>query len=96
MFDPARMCAEFERELVGVGAGGELVSGVGLAGRLGQELAPLLLVEGDAVAYRPVPAAHFGGCGDEEAAAGEDPLFNVVEVAVTEPLQPLAAWRWWW
>ena len=68
------------------------MSGVRLAGRLGQELAPLLLVEGDAVAYRSVPAAHFGGCGDEEAAAGEDPLFNVVEVAVTQALQPLAAW----
>jgi hypothetical protein len=46
-------CAEFERELVGVGFGGELVRGACLAGRLGQELTPLLLVEGDAVAYRP-------------------------------------------
>ena len=59
---------------------------MGLTGRLGQELLPLPLVEGNAVAYRPVPAAHFGGCGDEEAAAGECPLFHVVEVAVAEPL----------
>ena len=79
-------CAEFKRELVRVGAGKELVRGMGLAGRLGQELLPLPLVEGDAVAYRPVPATHFGGCGDEEAAAGEYPLFDVVEVAVAEPL----------
>ena len=84
--------AELERELVGVGAGGELAGGVRLAGRVGEELEPLLLVEGDAVAYRPVPAAHFGGCGDEEAAAGEDPLLDVVEVAVTEPLEEPAAW----
>jgi hypothetical protein len=69
--------AKFERELVGVGARGKLVSGVRLAGRLGEELAPLLLIEGDAVAYRSMPAAHFGGCGDKEAAAGEDPLFDV-------------------
>ena len=46
-------CAEFEGELVGVGAGGEFVRGMGLAGRLRQELLPLPLVEGDAVAYWP-------------------------------------------
>ena len=38
--------ANFERELVGAGAGGELVSGVRLADRLGEELAPLPLIAG--------------------------------------------------
>lgn len=48
--------AELERELVGVGAGREFVSSVRLAGGIGQELPPLSLIEGDAVAYWSVPA----------------------------------------
>ena len=56
----------------------------------GQELRPLPLVEGDAVADGPGPAAHFGREAVEEAATRKYPLFDVVEVAVAEPLQPVA------
>jgi hypothetical protein len=48
--------AEFERELVGVGAGGELVRCMGLAAGLHQELVPFPLVESDPVPYRPISA----------------------------------------
>ena len=80
--------AELEGELVGVGVGVDLGGGLRLPGRLGEEITPLTLVLGHAVAHRPATAAHVGGHADEEAAAREDPLLDVVEVAVAEALQP--------
>jgi hypothetical protein len=75
--------SELERELLGVATCGELV-GVRVMCDFAQELTLLALVKGDAIAYRSVSSAHLRGGGDEEAPAGEDPLLDVVQVALAQ------------
>ena len=81
---PGEDRAQLERELAGVAAGPELAGTVRVAGGLGEELAPLLLVGSDAVAHGSAAATHFCGGADEETAPREDPPFDIVEVTVTE------------
>jgi hypothetical protein len=81
--------AHLEGDLRGVGAGRQLAAADGGAGLLGEQVTPLLLDAGDFVVHAAGLRAYFGGRGDEEAPAGEDPPLDVGEEALTQGEQAL-------
>ena len=68
---------EFEGELCGLVAGSQLVRFYRHLSFPQQQVPPLLLYAGYLVTDTPGACADFRGCGDEEAASGEDPPFNI-------------------
>ena len=81
---------KFECDLPGVGAWRKFALLHRRAGLTSEQVSPLLLDTGDFIMDTSRARPDLGGCGDEEAAAGEDAPLYVREKTVTQGEQTLA------
>jgi len=80
-------CVDLEGELLDARVGVKLISPFRLAYGRRDQLRPVGLDLGDAIAYRARPGVKLGGNRREEATAGEDQTLDVREEALAEHLE---------